>query len=76
MSILICAFLIGYTTDNMKWLNQFIVEHKTSLVILLAIIMSGWFISGLVLVDILNPWLFIGLWTPVGALFSWFAFKW
>lgn len=76
MSILIFAFLIGYTIDNMKWLNEFIVKHATGLTIFLIVIMTTWYLAGLVLVDIVHPLLFIGLWVPVGALFAWFAYKW
>ena len=76
MSTLIYAFLIGYTIDNMKWLNEFIVKHATVLTVALIVIMSAWYITGLILVDILPMLLFIGLWVPVGALFAWFCYKW
>ena len=46
------------------------------LTIFLIVIMTTWYLAGLVLVDIVHPLLFIGLWVPVGALFAWFAYKW
>lgn len=60
----------------MERLNKWIPKHEKGLVRFFVILMIVWYVGGMILVDIMNPWLFLGLWVPVGALTAWFSFKW
>lgn len=59
-----------------KELNKFVALHATGLVRALVVFMVIWFATGLVAVDTIDPWLFIGLWLPIGAIVSMFCYKW
>ena len=59
-----------------KELNKFIALHSTGLVRAVVVFMIVWFVSGLFLIDRIDPLLFIGLWLPVGAVVSMFCYKW
>ena len=60
----------------MERLNKWIPKHSKGLTLAYIVLMTLWLIGGVLLVDIMNPWLFLGIWVPIGALSSWFAFKW
>jgi hypothetical protein len=59
-----------------KEMNKFIAKNVDNLKWVAILIMVIWFVSGLVLVDVLDPYLFIGLWLPVGSIAAFFCYKW
>lgn len=57
-------------------MNKFIATHVNGLVWVAIIFMTLWFVLGLMMVDVIDPYLFIGLWMPVGAIAALFCYKW
>lgn len=60
-----------------KKANAFIGKHATWVARFVVTFYIGiWFLGGLVLVDVLDPFLFIGLWMPVGFLGALICYRW
>lgn len=59
-----------------KRINKFIGLHVVLVSRVLIAFYVLWFASGMILVDILDPYLFIGLWMPVGALGAFICYRW
>lgn len=57
-------------------MNKFVARNSDRLKWLAVFLMAAWFLSGLALVDVLDPYLFIGLWMPVGSIAAFFCYKW
>ena len=77
-STLISASQIGYITGSyefLKEMNKFIATHKWPCMGRHNFV-ALWFVLGLMIVDVIDPYLFIGLWMPVGAVAALFCYKW
>jgi hypothetical protein len=60
-----------------KRFNAFVGRHNQAVgkvVVLFYIVF--WFIGGVLLIDRLDPYLFIAIWMPLGALAAAICYKW
>lgn len=57
-------------------MNKWIAQHTNLLKRGLIAAMTLWFVLGLILVDRIDPLLFVGLWVPPGALVTFFCYRW
>lgn len=61
---------------NRKDTNVFIAKHTQILTKIIITIIVTWFLSGIILIDYINPGIFISLWIPIGIVIYFFAKKW
>lgn len=59
-----------------KEMNKWVAQHSRLARRALTVAMVIWFVLGLVLVDKIDPLLFVGLWVPPGALVTFFCYRW
>ena len=59
-----------------KRMNKFVGMHARAVARTVILFYVIWFVSGMYLVDVLDPYLFIGLWMPVGALGAFICYRW
>ncbi|MBI4122133.1 MAG: hypothetical protein HY461_02285 [Parcubacteria group bacterium] len=59
-----------------KEMNKFIAWHSKGIMRATVVFMVVWFVSALLVVDSIDPYLFIGVWMPIGAIAALFCSKW
>lgn len=56
--------------------DKFIAKHTDALARLIAIILMIWYFSGIILLDIINPVVFLCIYVPIGLIAAYWAQKW
>lgn len=56
--------------------DKFIVKYDRTLGWIMGLLMSLWYIIGIIGIESINPVVFISIWVPLGLLFAFFAYKW
>ena len=57
-------------------LDKYIARNTELLARLIALMIIIWYVSGVFLIDYINPIVFIVIWIPLGLLAAFFAYKW
>jgi hypothetical protein len=61
---------------EIKSIHKTISDNTDKIVRVIAVIIFLWFVTGIILVDILHPVIFITIYIPLGLLGAWWARKW
>lgn len=57
-------------------MQKFIADHTKSLSYIVAIIIAIWYVTGLLVVDFINPVVYVAIWIPIGLIAAFFAYRW
>jgi len=57
-------------------MDKFIANHTNALARTLVVLLILWYAVGLLVIDWINPVVFIAIWVPLGILGSVFSSKW